>query len=236
MGSGACVDRHAVVEPFSSADGAEVLAGACGCGEAALGMGLDAGQAVIEQAGGLHVGVEAARRIACDAGLVMLTHDSRGEVLDIGRRTRAVPTALRRALAGRDGNQCQFPGCDSRRCDAHHVEHWADGGETRLANLVSLCRFHHRTVHEGGFHVVADSAGQFRFLLPDGEPVPQVATAATWRGAGEPLAPTVARLRAAGVTVGPHTATPDWYGEKLDVTAVLDALWEPRQAVRAAGT
>ena len=98
--------------------------------------GPDAGQAVIEQAGGLHVGKQAARRVACDAGLVELRHAADGEVLDVGRRTRTIPTALRRALQSRDRSQCQFPGCSSRHCDAHHVVHWADGGETQLANLV----------------------------------------------------------------------------------------------------
>ena len=100
---------------------------------------LDTGQAVIEQAGGLHVGRDAVRRVACDAGLVVLRHGSDGEVLDAGRRTRTVPTALRRALQDRDRNQCQFPGCESRHCDAHHVVHWADGGETRLSNLILKC-------------------------------------------------------------------------------------------------
>ena len=100
-------------------------------------MDLDAGLAVIEQAGGFHLGRETARRVACDAGLVLLCHGVDGEVLDVGRRTRTVPSALRRALQSRDRGQCQFPGCDSRRCDAHHVEHWADGGATRLQNLVS---------------------------------------------------------------------------------------------------
>ena len=115
---------------------------------------LDAGLAVIEQAGGLHMGREAARRVACDAGIVVLRHAAGGEVLDVGRRTRTVPSAMRRALQSRDRGQCQFPGCDSRHCDAHHVEHWADGGETRLQNLVLACRFHHRALHEGGFRVV----------------------------------------------------------------------------------
>ena len=99
--------------------------------------GPDVGQAVIEQAGGIHVGKEAARRGACDAGLVVLRHAPDGGVLDVGRRTRTLPTALRRALEGRDRNQCQFSGCSSRHCDAHHVVHWADGGATRLQNLVS---------------------------------------------------------------------------------------------------
>ena len=114
-----------------------------------------------------------------------------GAVLDIGRRTRAVPAALRRALLDRDRSQCQFPGCNSRRCDAHHVVHWADGGETRLQNLVLCCRFHHRAVHEEGFQVVADADGQFRFLRPDGVALSAEPPAVCWKG--EPLAPTDAR-------------------------------------------
>ena len=193
----------------------------------------DAGLAVIEQVGGLHLGREAARRVSCDAGLVVLRHGADGEVLDVGRRTRTVPSALRRAVQSRDHGQCQFPGCDSRRCDAHHVEHWAEGGATRLQNLVSLCRFHHRAVHEQGFQVVAGNADeQFRFLRPDGEPLPAEPPVPSWEGA--PLAPTDARLAAAGITIGPDTATPEWYGESLNLAAALDALWEaPATATRA---
>ena len=186
---------------------------------------LDAGQAVIEEVGGLHLGREAARRVACDAGLVVLRHGSDGEVLDAGRRTRTVPTALRRALQDRDRNQCQFPGCESRHCDAHHVVHWADGGETRLTNLILACRFHHRALHEEGFRVVATGDGGFQFLRPDGVPLPAVPAVARWEGA--PLAPIDARLEAAGISIGPHTATPEWYGEPLELAAALEVLWEP---------
>ena len=48
---------------------------------------------------------------------------------------------------------CRFPGCGSRFTDAHHVQHWADGGATRLDNLILLCRTHHRLLHEGGFRL-----------------------------------------------------------------------------------
>ena len=195
---------------------------------------LDARLAVIEQAGGLHIGKEAARRVACDAGIVVLRHAADGQVLDVGRRSRTVPSAMRRALQSRDRGQCQFPGCESRHCDAHHVEHWADGGETRLQNLVLACRFHHRALHEGGFRVVpGDTEGQFRFLRPDGTPLPAEPPVASWEGA--PLAPTDARLAAAGVSIGPDTATPEWYGESLNLTAALDVLWEPPAAVAPGG-
>ena len=213
----------AITPPHVAAETSEASAGACVPAPPAA--GLDAGQAVIEQAGGLHLGREAARRLACDAALVALRHGADGEVLDIGRRTRAVPTALRRALQNRDRSQCQFPGCNSRHCDAHHVVHWADGGETRLQNFVLCCRFHHRALHEDGFQVVADAAGKFQFLRPDGVPLPAEPPAACWKGA--PLASTDARLAAAGVSIGPHIATPDWYGEPLDLSAALDVLWQP---------
>ena len=179
---------------------------------------------MIEQGDGLLVAAEVARRIACDAGLVVLRRTADGEVFDVGRRTRTIPTALRRALEVRDHDQCRFPGCESRYCDAHHIVHWADGGATALGNLALLCRFHHRAVHEEGFHVVAGADGQLQFLRPDGELLPVMPAPPRWEGA--PLAPTLARLAAAGITIGPHTATPEWYGEPLDVAAALDVLWE----------
>jgi hypothetical protein len=101
---------------------------------------------------GLRVSAETARRIACDAGLVSMIHDEGGRALDVGRRSRVVSPALRRALEHRDRG-CRFPGCSNTRCDAHHVVHWCDGGETRPDNLVLLCRPHHRALHEQGFRV-----------------------------------------------------------------------------------
>ena len=96
-------------------------------------------QTVLDEAGGIHVSPETARRLACDAAIVAMRHGPGGEVLDVGRRTRTISPALRRALAARD-RQCRFPGCQNRCCDAHHVRHWADGGATALDNLVLLCR------------------------------------------------------------------------------------------------
>ncbi len=92
---------------------------------------------------------QTARRLSCDASLVTVLEDEQGEVLNVGRRTRIVPPHIRRALLERDG-VCQHPGChESKYVDAHHIKHWADGGETSLSNLVTLCRFHHRELHRG---------------------------------------------------------------------------------------
>ncbi|MHB1194770.1 MAG: HNH endonuclease signature motif containing protein [Longimicrobiales bacterium] len=109
------------------------------------------------------VSAETSRRVACDAALVRVTQRPDGSVLDIGRRTRTIPPALRRALEARDRG-CRFPGCGSRFCDAHHVRHWGQGGETSLSNTVLLCSHHHTLVHEGGWTVRWDGDGRPVFL------------------------------------------------------------------------
>jgi hypothetical protein len=112
------------------------------------------------------------RRLACDGAVVPLL-EADGVPLSVGRRTRVIHTALRRALKRRDGG-CTFPGCTQRRfLDAHHVKHWADGGETKPENLVLLCRHHHRFIHEGRCRLEPTDNG-FQFLMPDGTPVPAV--------------------------------------------------------------
>jgi hypothetical protein len=97
---------------------------------------------------GTVIDAASARRIACDASVSRVLMRGDSEVLDVGRSTRVVPAALRRALVLRDKG-CTHPGCDRppHWCDAHHVVHWADGGETNLENLVLLCRRHHRSAH-----------------------------------------------------------------------------------------
>jgi len=88
-------------------------------------------------------------------------------VLDVGRRRRTIPPAIRRALEVRDRG-CRFPGCGLRFTDAHHVVHWADGGETSLKNTVLLCRHHHRLVHEGGWSIESWGKGRRVFRDPRG--------------------------------------------------------------------
>jgi hypothetical protein len=116
---------------------------------------------------------EAVRRIACDCAVVRILETGAGEPLDVGRKTRVIPPALQRALRRRDRG-CRFPGCTHRRfVDGHHVVHWADGGETRLDNLVLLCRHHHRRLHEGGCYIVKDGATML-FFRADGTWIPPV--------------------------------------------------------------
>lgn len=132
---------------------------------------------------------ETIRRLCCDAGIVPAAVGKDGEVLDVGRRTRSIPPAIRRALAVRDGG-CRFPGCERTRwLQAHHVEHWAHGGQTRLSNLVLLCHHHHQLVHEGGFELVACAEGGrgFDARTPDGWLLAHVPDTPPGADAGAPM-------------------------------------------------
>jgi hypothetical protein len=117
---------------------------------ATLTAGAEPGRSELED--GTRLAAETARRLACDGSLVRVERGSEGEVLNVGRSTRSIPSALRRALGVRDRG-CRFPGCGNRFTDGHHVIHWGDGGETSLRNTLLMCRIHHRLVHEQGWKV-----------------------------------------------------------------------------------
>ncbi len=187
-------------------------------------------QTVLAEAGGIHISAETARRLACDASMVAMHHDPNGEVLAVGRRTRTISPALRRALNARD-RECRYPGCRNVRVDAHHITHWAHGGATALDNLIFLCRRHHRAVHEEGFRVTLDAAGNVEFVRPDGRPLPEAPAPPAWTG--RPLAPVRARLEREGIEIDPDTLTPDWRGERLDLDWVIHQLWRPRLQAEA---
>ena len=99
---------------------------------------------------GQYISPEDARRLACDAGIARIITDGPSHVLDVGRGTRTIPAATRRAVEHRDG-ECAWTGCDAHTswCDVHHIVHWAHGGSTDLDNLMLLCRRHHTAIHEG---------------------------------------------------------------------------------------
>jgi hypothetical protein len=122
---------------------------------------------------GPYVSAETSRRIACDSSLLGIREGESGEPLSIGRKTRSIPPAMRRALRLRDGG-CRFPGCTHDKfVDGHHIQHWADGGETSLDNLVLLCRHHHHLVHEGGFACEKTNDGEIFFQDQGHRPLPQ---------------------------------------------------------------
>jgi hypothetical protein len=109
-----------------------------------------------------------ARRLACDASIIPIVLGGDSEPLDVGRQSRVVPVGLRRALNLRDGG-CRFAGCDrpASWCDAHHIRHWADGGDTSLDNMILLCGHHHTLVHEG-WRLLGDPYQTIEFRRPDG--------------------------------------------------------------------
>jgi 5-methylcytosine-specific restriction endonuclease McrA len=116
---------------------------------------------------------ETAERLACDASVVEIVERD-GVPLSVGRKTRTIPPAIRRALQARD-RRCQFPGCENKRfLHAHHIQHWARGGETKLDNLVLLCPRHHRFVHEAGYSIASSGGGKLEFRDPWGAPIPHV--------------------------------------------------------------
>ena len=177
-----------------------------------------AGRCELEQ--GPSIAAETARRLACDASLVAIIENEKGEPLNVGRKTRTIPPAIRRALNSRDRG-CRFPGCSFKRyVDGHHVKHWAQGGETRLTNLVTLCRFHHRQVHEGRVIVQILDDGAFRFIRSDGESFESPAPRSTdWK----PPIPITAT-----------TAITRWTGEALDYPQAIE--WLSRNAERQKGS
>jgi hypothetical protein len=168
------------------------------------------GEEGCELEGGPAIAAETARRLACDASLVRI-RERNGKPLSVGRKTRAIPPALRRALSARDRG-CRFPGCDNRRfVDAHHVRHWAKGGETALRNLVSLCRRHHRLVHEGGYAVDE----RMRFYDPRGRPIPPVP---------RPPPGNLGALLARGTSaIGPKTCATG-PGDRMDLALAVEAI------------
>jgi len=161
---------------------------------------------------GSALSVSTAQMLSCTAALSWMRHD-RGAVLALGRRRRKPNAAIRRAARERDNCRCRFPGCESRRVDLHHIQHWINGGRTDLENLVSLCPYHHKLVHDRGYLIAASPSGGFAFYQPDGTPLPACPPLP------EPDGP-LDQCHDAAIT--PDTIIPPWYGERLDLD---HAIW-----------
>ncbi|MFT5141179.1 MAG: hypothetical protein ACI9H8_001701 [Lysobacterales bacterium] len=165
-----------------------------------------------ELEGHANIAAETTRRMACDASVVHWLNGHNGEALNVGRKTRSIPPAIRRALGRRDGG-CRFPGCSCTRfVDAHHINHWADGGETKMDNLVLLCRRHHRMVHEGGYGVEMSTQNGIVFTDTSGK---TVNTSGETRSRGNVLS-LFTRNHQEGLHITPKTLVPDWNGERMD--------------------
>ena len=166
------------------------------------------GQSVLEP--GASVSAETSRRIACDASLIEMTHGENGSVLDVRRKRRTIPPAIRRALDARDPT-CRWPGCNVRITQGHHAEHWANGGETKLSNLLNLCHYHHHCVHDGGYRLGLLPSGKALFYRPDGRVIPDVP--------GQPKP----RNLELGIQFSGEEGKPKWGYAPLDWDWVVDA-------------
>jgi 5-methylcytosine-specific restriction endonuclease McrA len=154
-----------------------------------------------------------AQAIACSATVSWMLHDHKGDPLDVGRRHRTPPPALRRAVRERDRYRCQFPGCNSRKVQIHHIRHWSKGGKTKLRNLLLLCRAHHIIVHDLNYGITAAADG-FVFTTADGAEI-------------EPSPPLPdsdgSDIRTChDARISPDTIIPAWYGDRLDLH---HAIW-----------
>lgn len=154
-----------------------------------------------------------AQAIACCATVSWMLHDHQGDPLDVGRRHRTPPPALRRAVRERDRYRCQYPGCDSRKVQIHHIRHWSKGGKTKLHNLILLCRAHHTIVHDMDYRIAAAARG-FVFSTADGSEIE--------RSPGFPGSVATDIRTCHDARVSPETIIPAWYGDKLDLD---HAIW-----------
>ena len=166
-----------------------------------------------------------ARRLACDTALLTVLEDGEGNVLNVGRKTRSISPAMRRALTIRD-HGCRFPGCTQTRfVDAHHIHHWCDGGETSLDNLVLLCRRHHRLVHEQNIELINHGSGNIEFRRPDqqvlpGALYPQFSDQAA---AVEQLA-IEHQHQHMGMDIDEFTGITKWQGERMDYSMAVAGM------------
>jgi 5-methylcytosine-specific restriction endonuclease McrA len=179
----------------------------------------DAPDGMCELDGGPRLAPETVRRLGCDASTVVLVRRKDGTLLTATNKTQAIPRRVRRMLRARDQG-CRFPGCGQRAfVDAHHIHHRARGGSNELDNLVELCWFHHRLVHEGGWKLRFDDGGGVLVTNPAGNLIPSRQPVGVTAGGLED------RNHRTGLAIDPTTVTPRWYGDSLDLGHITTALW-----------
>ena len=167
---------------------------------------------------------EVARQLACDTHMRVVLEDDDGKVLNIGRKSRTIPRAIAHALNIRDGG-CRYPGCTQHFwTDAHHVRHWAAGGETKLENLITLCRFHHTQLHKEVYEIQVQDQ-DFVFINQDKEEIlrsihPQF-----------PIAEADDRVQSmlndqAHIGIDASTAETKWRGDAMDIQMALHVAFD----------
>ncbi len=175
---------------------------------------------------GRRIAATVARRWACDIrASVSIDHNGHG--CDQGPQGRVLNRRLRRALHRRDHGMCRFPGCGTTNwLHAHHIVHWADGGSTDLANLVSLCGFHHRQIHEGGWDV---SIVEDAIVWSDPEGI--LASVESLTGRADDLID-----KQAGLEIRPSSIESTWHNDRLDFAFVVSVISQHSQRCRTYAT
>jgi hypothetical protein len=168
--------------------------------------------------GGAMLSAETIRRIWCDTTVTRLELRD-GVIVEISEPSRVISASLRRALGLRD-SQCRFPGCCAKRVDAHHIRYRRHKGPTTLENLLSLCRFHHKLVHEGGYSVGRGADGDLRFYDPRGRQLHNRSELVANDGA-DALRRTHRNL---GIDIGPDTIVGNYCGDRLDMDYAVSVL------------
>jgi hypothetical protein len=172
-------------------------------GQAQVIMHIDATTGTARLKGGPEIPTTTAERLACDARVQALLDDRDGNRLYLGRARRLATPSQIAALTARDGERCQFPGCThTRYLHAHHIHHWLRGGPTDIDNLILVCSFHHRVIHDHGY-TIRRLPGRWQFRRPDGTPLPSTAAPLTGRAEALIEANTRARLRIDQATLTP---------------------------------
>ena len=130
--------------------------------------GLVSGRGGCELESGGVIHAETARRLLCHGRAQVVIEDQTGQRVRLGRISREPPAWMMRQLRYRD-SECRFPGCGARQyTQAHHIVWWERGGRTDLDNLVLVCSFHHKLVHEYGWAVQRSPDGTAWWSSPDG--------------------------------------------------------------------
>ncbi|MFT6434595.1 MAG: hypothetical protein ACJAVI_002644 [Candidatus Azotimanducaceae bacterium] len=167
----------------------------------------------------LSVSPKTLRRMTCDCKVTTAFEDSNGHILDIGRKSRVIPTKLGRVIKQRDQG-CRFPGCcQTKLTDIHHIQRWIDGGETTLDNLVTLCGKHHTQLHQGKY--------QIHRCIQKGQ---DIKTLSFINSTNQVIPVSFYQNSKSSLPITTKPVVSKWQGDELDIDYALQVLDELKQA------
>jgi hypothetical protein len=163
--------------------------------------------------------VETVRRMFCDAATVAIIRRRNGEQIDVSPRSQTLPRAARRASRFRDRG-CRFPGCGERTfTQIHHIHHQSRGGGHEITNVIELCWFHHRLVHEGGWTIRFLEHDEVIAITPGGNVI-----SSTIEPPASPTTTIAERNERAGIAIEARSVSPDWWNDPLHLGDIIGGL------------